>query len=367
MSASRANMNDEEEDGDVLPDDMAPIPAPRALASQKATAMVSRRGSVIILGDSLTGAAEVVNKKAMMERAKWHGDDYKAQVGLAKVKVDGAGSSSSQVLASSSTTISSMGDDTVTATTADGRAVTVVLEDSPFALPSDIAEAVRAKQQNILAGSRRLSLGFGTNGSLSATSSNSIGFKHTDEDFKKNYIEERINKMDASRILLTERKREIIREKSQLRDLGEKERLGVRILDLEREISEKLLESQRVALERKAHEIECDAVSKHVDAATKVLAEVLKLQKKIISLKTARESELEIIMRANVPVPPTRQPGRLFDSIGGQDHFNLQSLNHQRLSVNPLRHDNHSTSSSANASVMSINALFGRRRESEMP
>jgi hypothetical protein len=226
---------------------------------KQATAMVTRRGSVIILGDTLREAAEAVNKKAMMARARRHGEDFKAHIGLATVNLG----STHSVSGSATSSAVDISGGIVTASTPEGNRVTVKLTEDPFALPFEVKEAMRL---NANAAMGKFRAGSASLLERSQSILNATNMRISDEEFLRGYMDDHIIKLDASRIMLPQRKVEIVKEKHRLRDLKQKEQIGTRILDLEREISEKLLETQKVALERKAHEIEYDAVRKHVDA-----------------------------------------------------------------------------------------------------
>ena len=86
--------------------------------------------------------------------------------------------------------------------------------------------------------------------------------KLSDIGFESVYVTRRIKNLNIQRILIAERRHEIAYEKTKLRDLKLKDTLGKHVLEMEREISEKVLESQKLSIERRNCEIELDGIKK---------------------------------------------------------------------------------------------------------
>ncbi|KAJ3320719.1 hypothetical protein HDU76_000237 [Blyttiomyces sp. JEL0837] len=229
LQSSSFELNDAVSDMNVLGSSRSKSQLP-----QQKAAMVSRRGSFIVLGDSLRSAAEAVTKKSLMERMKIEGDDYKPQVALTSVHIDEQGQT---IL----------------------EAPTLIVGDvNPFEGFAEDLEEARATGGWLESKSPARSRA----GSMARIAqSYQRADSHIENlNFFQDYLKTRLVNLNSDRILLLEKESEIRREKRRKMDLKEKERIGSRILDLERDISEKVLETQKTFSERRQHEIELDNV-----------------------------------------------------------------------------------------------------------
>ncbi|KAI9340662.1 hypothetical protein DFJ73DRAFT_961637 [Zopfochytrium polystomum] len=211
-------------------------------------AMVSRQGSFILIGDSLRATAEAVTRKAARNRRSVDGEQFRSLVALAPVTVDETGKAT-----------------------------------------VDAAFARTPEGGTLLAGRRGVSPGMaGRRGDgnqereLDTIMTHARVVRNLDEVFVSQLIDERTAKMNVQNIRLVERKDDVLHEKRRLRDLYEKQRLGGRLLELERLISDKAFEISRSQFERKLYEADLDLINKHRDLGRKVLHE---LEKRVTAIK----------------------------------------------------------------------------------
>ncbi|KAJ3094477.1 hypothetical protein HDU97_008027 [Phlyctochytrium planicorne] len=196
--------------------------------------IVGRRGSFIPIGESLREAAEKVNMKAMKDRIHRMGDDFKHNVGIAKLHHEAEGAAVVD--------FGGMGVDM-------GHSQIIASGGS-----QDISEKIRA---NLFKEPEKPGA---SNSSEQVVPADKPIVK---EEFTvEKYVDSHIAKLDVSRILITSRKPDIVREKTKLIDLKERERVINNILKLQREISETVLESQKAAVETQNLEQSFDVVRK---------------------------------------------------------------------------------------------------------
>ncbi|KAJ3110198.1 hypothetical protein HDU96_006834 [Phlyctochytrium bullatum] len=230
--------------------------------------LVGRRGSFIPLGPSLRDAADKITQKANEDRRKVLGSEYVQRVGLATVKVaDG-------------TTILEVDDPE------QGYKV-VTLENQRPSLTEDL-------RANIFGGSGAAEEKRpGSPAAPGATDYRQVpkAQPKAEEFSSESYVRQRIAVWNAHRILITRRKEEIMREKAKGLDLKIRERVVNNILRLEREISEVVLETQKVSLERGPLEQQFEHIRKEHDAALKLLQSLLVLYGKLSTVKSAMEQQ----------------------------------------------------------------------------
>ncbi|KAJ3214391.1 hypothetical protein HDU67_001724 [Dinochytrium kinnereticum] len=203
--------------------------------------IVGRRGSFIPIGESLRQAAEKVNQRAVRDRIKRLGDDYKVNVGLATVHVMEGGS------------VLDFGD----ADGMGGNGFVTGESNDPNAMKDELRASIFRETGQSAGGQSGVKTGMNANRQTRA---------QVKEFSAETFISESISKLNVNRILITKRKDEIVREKSKKLDLKERERVVNNIMRLEREISEIVLETQKLTMERQPLAQRFDQVRKEHDA-----------------------------------------------------------------------------------------------------
>ncbi|KAJ3191910.1 hypothetical protein HK101_007303 [Irineochytrium annulatum] len=274
---------------------------PEVAASPVTAAMVGRSGSIIPLGASLQSAAEELNNRIMMDRVGMNGtaDGINAKVGLAMVHVE-EGSSEAPAAgdAVNPADATAAGKDAATAEAAKGTQQRgIVIDNEPYKVP----ESVRVRMESLgnvhPTGSSNYSTFHGAQVStlLESASLGSLNIiealmrqKARDFDVDK-YVAERVRMLDSTRILITTKSGEVKRERRRLIDLKEKERTATRINALQREISEQVLEAQRISQEKQALEQHFESVKRDRDLTLSVFKELMSLSQKLKLIQEVRQ------------------------------------------------------------------------------